>query len=664
MAPESVVQSIRLIVASVGGTPAGNEQRLIAAVRSRLNGRYEDMSNLEVQLRAFLHGSEPIVHYIQASVPAKTLQDMNKEHFGEFVHRLFLAVAARTRLAGKFAALLDSQQHWGSVEAGLKLILSGDSTACAAPALRGQAQVEEKVWSPAATVLPPWWSSRRATAMGILLCSIGTFYLRALFEAGRSRFYLLTISGLLFFGALVYWQMGPEMWPYFMLKALDVATADEDESDAESAASEVPQGTVEPPLAPPVEEPTEPSAIDRLSKQMEALTKQVTEMAASPARPAGVPSAGASPGPIQEQPERSAALDTLLHFANATSPPGPISQTAARQMPLGPPGLEQPTIGASPIRLEQHLPAPDAWGPPASPAPAWAPLVSGTAGSSQAAHILQLLIQRQGSQTTNPYWGQQFWQDVYALECANPIEPDLMRLLRSHGYVGAHSLGAPRPDMRRALESIRDAGAPLMGAPFAPAATAGLPEAMPGVASGRWENALPPEMPRAAPQIYRALRAEGAASTRDWLNLRYQGEKNNKNDQWIDLWSAASEVDFALEQVPSGQEATFLAASDSMEIKLRRLAAHVHYARTGDLTAYTRMLALQPPGTSSDVAPKWMVEDATTYSKTEHQRDQRVKESERGRGRGRGFRGRGDQQGGGGAGAGNDRGRGRGGRGA
>ena len=113
MAPESVVQSIRLIVASVGGTPAGNEQRLIAAVRSRLNGRYEDMSNLEVQLRAFLHGSEPIVHYIQASVPAKTLQDMNKEHFGEFVHRLFLAVAARTRLAGKFAALLDSQQHWG-----------------------------------------------------------------------------------------------------------------------------------------------------------------------------------------------------------------------------------------------------------------------------------------------------------------------------------------------------------------------------------------------------------------------------------------------------------------------------------------------------------------------------------------------------------------------
>ncbi len=183
---------------------------------------------------------------------------------------------------------------------------------------------------------------------------------------------------------------------------------------------------------------------------------------------------------------------------------------------------------------------------------------------------------------------------------------------------------------------------------------------MPGVSLDRCENSLPPELLRAAPQIYRALRAEGAASTRDWLNSCYQGEKSDENDQWIDLWSAALEVDFALEQVPPGKETTFLAASDSMEVKLRRLAAHVHYARTGDLTAYTCMLAIQPPGTSSDVAPKWMVEDATAYGKTEHRRDQRVIESKQGRGRGRGFRGRGDQQCGRGAGAGNDRGRGRG----
>ena len=59
-------------------------------------------------------------------------------------------------------------------------------------------------------------------------------------------------------------------------------------------------------------------------------------------------------------------------------------------------------------------------------------------------------------------------------------------------------------------------------------------------------------------------------------------------------------------------------------------------------------------------APKRMQEDALTYGKTEHWRDQRAKEPKRGRGKGRGLRGRGDQQGGGGAGAGNDRGRGRG----
>ena len=204
------------MVASVGGIPAGNEQRLVTVVRLRLNAKYEDMSNVEVQLRAFLHATEPIVHYIQASVAAETLNDMNKENFGEFVHRLFLTTTARTRLVEKYVTLLDSQQQWRSVEAGLKMILDGDGTASVAPALCGRARAKDQVRSLAATVWPPRWSSRRSTTAGILLWSMSSFYFHGLFEPIRNRFYVLTISGLLSVGALTYWWLGPKMWPYFL----------------------------------------------------------------------------------------------------------------------------------------------------------------------------------------------------------------------------------------------------------------------------------------------------------------------------------------------------------------------------------------------------------------------------------------------------------------
>ena len=36
------------------------------------------------------------------------------------------------------------------------------------------------------------------------------------------------------------------------------------------------------------------------------------------------------------------------------------------------------------------------------------------------------------------------------------------------------------------------------------------------------------------------------------------------------------------------------------------------------------MLAVQAPGAKMDIAPERMVSDATAYSKTEHQRDERV----------------------------------------
>jgi hypothetical protein len=60
-------------------------------------------------------------------------------------------------------------------------------------------------------------------------------------------------------------------------------------------------------------------------------------------------------------------------------------------------------------------------------------------------------------------------------------------------------------------------------------------------------------------------------------------------------------------------------------MKLRELASCVHYWRTGDLSSSTNMLAVKPPGTETDVAPSWLVDESTNLSHAERQRQQRVK---------------------------------------
>ena len=126
------------------------------------------------------------------------------------------------------------------------------------------------------------------------------------------------------------------------------------------------------------------------------------------------------------------------------------------------------------------------------------------------------------------------------------------------------------------------------------------------------------------------MRAEGVGNIREWLNMRYAGTKSNANMEWVDLWNAASELDFMLTGDPA-TDLQVLATSDGAEIRLRRLAAYAHYLRTGDLTSATHFLAIEPPGTNTDVAPAWMVSEANNYSKIEHQRAERVNPKGKGR---------------------------------
>jgi len=102
----------------------------------------------------------------------------------------------------------------------------------------------------------------------------------------------------------------------------------------------------------------------------------------------------------------------------------------------------------------------------------------------------------------------------------------------------------------------------------------------------------------------------------------------------------------------NAERLALLATSDLLEIGMRRLASYVFEKRTGDARGASHMLALAAPGSATDIAPTWLVSEATLHSKSEHQRDERVYSAQR-RGQGRG-RGQGDHQGRGGGGKGDE----------
>ena len=75
-----------------------------------------------------------------------------------------------------------------------------------------------------------------------------------------------------------------------------------------------------------------------------------------------------------------------------------------------------------------------------------------------------------------------------------------------------------------------------------------------------------------------------------------------------------------------------LMKDDLVEMALRRLASYVYGTRTGDWGGANYMLAVKPPGSEVDIAPDWLTTDATTWSKSEHQRNERVKVASKSKG--------------------------------
>ena len=243
---------------------------------------------------------------------------------------------------------------------------------------------------------------------------------------------------------------------------------------------------------------------------------------------------------------------------------------------------------------------------------------------AQATRLKSALEKSSALQSTIPTWGQLFWQavknesDLYGLEAA------IKTTLIGHGYIGPNTLSPPRTEeLKKQLSQLETLGGPPHG-------TGGStlrvvdgdmvtdPEQM------AWHLKLPADLQRAGPEIYRNIRSEGVSSVRQWVNEQHPSLEQKNTPQYQDLFMTATIIDFELAECKTeGMLMAKLATSDALEIHLRRLGAFIYLRRTRDKTGANRILGIRAPGSNTDIAPKWLLDDANLHSKTEFQRQER-----------------------------------------
>ena len=155
MALAASVQSVRLWAAGAGGTPAGNEASLIAAVRKRFNLRFANLSRETIGVVAYVYGATPLVLYLKKCLPAGQFGSLSAERLGDLVFDGFKLVATRTRIPKRYAHVLESDAAWQEVIKLLDGIRNGNSVQ--APELEDDEDLPDlPKWTPSVTVSPPW----------------------------------------------------------------------------------------------------------------------------------------------------------------------------------------------------------------------------------------------------------------------------------------------------------------------------------------------------------------------------------------------------------------------------------------------------------------------------------------------------------------------------
>ena len=390
-----------------------------------------------------------------------------------------------------------------------------------------------------------------------------------------------------------------------------------------------------PAAAPPV------AAADTVAE----LRREIEALRASPAaRPAAAPvppglAAVVGPDPVDGGAYPLATPDhdvsALRHFVAGTTGQGATTATAHRQqgnarLPAGPPPLPPPQSAPPPAEYAPFNPQ------------------RNTGLREQASRLLEVYRWAYGTRHQDPAWQEVIWDAV--AEMGRAIDPTLRALVVESGYdTEVERCGVPPAGFGADLAHLSAHGLGTVPAAERQGDLVGRSGAVGNDATLRFDGGLDGELRRAAEEIYKRMRAQGATSARDWLTNQHADAKSDH--RWSDLWHSAVTVDFLLGGCASNAEAReLLRSSDILELHLRKLAAFVYERRTRDRVGADSMLAITTPGTMADIGPEWLVNTATGYSREEWNRSQRTRWGGP-RGRGDGGRGEGGRGSGGGGGA-------------
>ena len=365
--------------------------------------------------------------------------------------------------------------------------------------------------------------------------------------------------------------------------------------------------------------PSDIAASEALQAEVATLRATVAALRGGqmPQPPAGIPHWGVPP---------AAHDDDGTDHTGAIDPFGSFTAFAAGQDPGGAYTSSGAAAGMPAYVTQSALQSPAGGAGPSSAV--YAPLSGGAMSpSTQTAQaVLDALNTHSAASGSNPYWHIGFWSAVHTMALSRQIDPSLATLLQFHGYFGVldPQPQAPRvQEMRDALARLT-AVAPALGGMYGAAASAGLHPPNMGQAR-RWDATLAPDFKRAAPEIFRNVMSAGATSIREWITQNFNGDRASA--QWVDLWTLASNVDYAVAGVAGGGDTaifTLLGTDDQLELAMRRLSSFVYESRTGDRSGAMAMLGTRPPGSRVDIAPSWLVAEVTAHSKAEHQRQERV----------------------------------------
>ena len=564
------------------------EEALIAT-RNRVRAAPRTDTLLE-QRAGMVRCLQPLFHWLNGE---QDLRDLEAETRSDLIWNLYATSVARTQGSDAFPLVVDNIENWTSV------LREMPNQEVAAQQVTVTTQMRTVQWH---------W---RVLTVGLALLALDSWI-----SSDRWRVYTTLLGGVLVgLGGLLWYFNGDEDRP------VPVATSRRVIQDAglghgtsvpsrgvaeqripESSDPVAPQPEVPPIGAPPLPV-TSISTITAASggaiqAQMFAISARVRMLNVSPY--------GAVAGQVGTvQASESGKVTVQLDS-------GMVLQHVPSAVLMLDGGVEGTVGGQIEVGQGQSFYAPFAVGGPP------------TRVQAQASRIKDALVKAHSLASSMPTWGSMFWQAVKNEKDLYGLEATLLPLLQAHGYIGDATVGPPREDeLRKALQEYETMGGPSHGtggafARVADIAVGDSPEQL------AWHLKLPPDMQRAGPELYRNIRAEGAASVRQWISDQHPSLEARQTPAFQDLFTAASIIDFELAECKSELAIMQkLGTSDTLEIQLRKLGAFIYYRRTKDKTGANRMLGIRTPGSGADIAPKWMLDDANTHSKVEYQRTER-----------------------------------------